>query len=281
MTGTDPSTSWAVDVHAHLLTADALAVRPTWAQPQYGPIELDEQLRRMDGAGVERALLLAPKVGRKGLPGSWRLDPEIIARAVAAHPDRFAGVVGLDPYDGLSGVLELQRYVLDHGFVGAQVYPHWFGLSPQDAAYYPFYSKCRQLQVPVQVHVGAVSLRVPDQRLLSVSRPGDLDVVACDFPDLAIVATHGAWPWAAELVSVADKHDNVSVVLGRCPALGWDDAVSRYAASWGKHKVLLSGGAPHEALTSFRDKANQLLGPDAAESVRTLLLTGNAVRVYG
>lgn len=271
----------AVDAHAHLLTAEALAARDAWARHPAGPVTVDDQLRAMDAAGVERALLIAPKVGRVGLPGSWRLDPALVAAAVAAHPDRLGGIVGIDPYDGMSGVAELERYVVEHGFVGAQIYPHWFGRAPDHASYYPFYAKCRQLGVPVQVHVGPVVLRIPErQRLRSVSRPNTLDQVACDMPDLSIVATHGGWPWADELVALADKHGNVSVLLSRRPLLGWSEAIRNFARSWGAGKVMLGADVPRRSYADLPGLVTELV-EDPSPEVRALLLGGTARRVYG
>jgi len=234
----------------------------------------------MDAADIERALLIAPKVGRVGLPGSWRLDPAVVAAAVAAYPDRFSGILGVDPFDGMAGIRELEACVLEFGFVGAQVYPHWFGRGPGDASYYPFYAKCRQLGIPIQVHVGTPELRAPEQRLVTVSRPNSLDQVACDMPDLELVATHGAWPHSAELVALADKHHNVSVLLSREPLLGWDPAIRGFCRSWGKQKVLLGADFPHRSYANFLALVD-LLVDDATAEVRTLLLGGNARRLYG
>ena len=278
MTGHDVGGFW--DVHAHLLSAEALSARPPWAQRAGGAVELVDQLQDMDAAGVERSFLIAPKVGRRGLPGSWELDPAVVVRAVAAHPDRFSGLYGINPFDGVAGVAELDRLVTDHGFVGAQVYPHWFGKAPDDASYYPFYAKCRQLGVPVQVHVGTLTLRVPDQRLVSVSRPNCLDTIACDMPDLSIVATHGAWPWESELVSVADKHGNVNVAVNRRPPMGWGPAIQRYARSWGKHKVMFASDNAHGSYLDALSSTDELLGAGVSDVARTMLMHGNARQVY-
>jgi predicted TIM-barrel fold metal-dependent hydrolase len=269
-----------VDVHAHLLSAEALSARAQWAQPAGGPVEVVDQLQRMDAVGVERAFLVAARIGQRGLPGSWELAPEVVARVVASHPDRFSGLYGINPFDGVKGVAELDRFVTDHGFVGAQVYPHWFGKAPDDASYYPFYAKCWQLGVPVQVHVGTVALRTPEQRLVSVSRPNGLDGVACDMPDLSIVATHGAWPWADEMVSVADKHGNVTVVLNRRPPMGWGPAITRYARSWGKHKVMFAGDTTHRTYSDALTEIDELLGTDASGQGRSMFTEGNARQVY-
>lgn len=279
MTGVDHSElRGGIDVHAHLLTAEALAARPRWAQPAGGPVEVDEQLRRMDAAGIERALLIAPKIGRRGLPGSWELDPAVVSAVVAAHPDRFGGLYGINPYDGVNGAVELERLVAEHGFVGAQLYPHWFARPADDPYFYPFYAKCRQLGIPVQIHVGTISLRTPEQRLVSVARPNQLDRIACDMPDLKIVATHGAWPWAEELVAVVDKHGNVSAALNRRPPGGWGDAVRRYAGSWGRGKVLFGGDAAH---VGYGDIGSRIADLTSRPDSRQALFRTNAVTLYG
>lgn len=274
MTGNE---SRVVDAHAHLLTAQALAARPAWAQPAGGPVEISEHLAKMDAAGIERAFLVAPKVGRRGLPGSWELDATVVAAAVAAHPDRFSGLYGINPYDGVAGTVELETMVLEHGFVGAQLYPHWFERSPSDPYFYPFYAKCRQLGVPVQIHVGAVNIRTPEQRLVSVSRPNHLDHIACDMPDLQIVGTHGAWPWAEELISVADKHANVSVLLNRRPPGGWGVPIQRYANSWGRHKVLYGTDATHSGYSETDSKVRELVNTEVAANA---YLSENARSLY-
>lgn len=52
------------------------------------------------------------------------------------------------------GKTRLERAVRELGFVGAHSYPHWFGLRPDDRACYPFYAKCLEPDVPIQVQAG-------------------------------------------------------------------------------------------------------------------------------
>ena len=51
-------------------------------------------------------------------------------------------------------------------------------------------------------------------RKIDYGRPIYLDEVACDFPDLIIVANHGGWPWVNEMIAVAWKHPNVFIEMG-------------------------------------------------------------------
>ena len=67
-------------------------------------------------------------------------------------------MAGLDPT--MSGV-ELERAVRDLGFIGAHFYPHWFELAPDHARWYPFYAKCVELDIPVQMQVGQSMIYTP------------------------------------------------------------------------------------------------------------------------
>src|SRR3546814_18844203 len=56
---------------------------------------------------------------------------------------------------------------------------------------YPLYAKCEVRGLPVVMMAGGNA--GPD---LSYTEPSHIDRVLGDFPDLKVVATHGAWPWA-------------------------------------------------------------------------------------
>ena len=154
----------AIDIVAGIFDEEALSYRPGWqegffsgkmkAKANMKGVSLEQQLEQMASAGIERAFLFAPKVGRKGLPGSFHLPYELVARAVEKYPGRFYGMAGIDPYEGMNGVRALEDAVKNMGFIGAHLYPHWFDLPPDHAKYYPFYAKCCELGVPIQMQVG-------------------------------------------------------------------------------------------------------------------------------
>ena len=73
------------------------------------------------------------------------VNERLLAKWSRAHPDRFAGLAGIDPFRGMEGVRELERAVREFGFVGAHLYPHHFELAPDHAKYYPYYAKCCEL----------------------------------------------------------------------------------------------------------------------------------------
>ena len=197
-------------------------MRPAWFTDFYAKkigrdssiadgLPLERMIAMMDEAGIERAMLVATKTGRLGLPGSWHLPYDTVAAAVRAFPDRFCALAGIDPTEGMKGVRELERAVKDLGFIGAHMYPHWFELAPDHARWYPFYAKCVELDVPVQVQVGQSLIYASDQPLRSVGRPIYLDTLARDFPKMKIIAAHPGWPWEQELIGVVTHKKNLFV----------------------------------------------------------------------
>jgi uncharacterized protein len=245
----------AIDIICNLNTAEVAAHRPGYInefhQTKFGRPEgelrretLDDLLRLMDAAQVEMAFLAAAKVGQLGLPGSWHLPMAAVAEAVNRHPTRFRGLIGVDPTEGMKGVRELESAVRNHGFVGAHLYPHWFELAPDHARYYPFYAKCVELDVPIQMQVGQSMVYNRERPLKSVGRPHTLDTVACDFPDLKLIGIHIGIPWADEMIFVAYKHANVYIGSDAHAPKHWPASFVNFIDSYGQDKVLYGTDYP-------------------------------------
>ena len=81
------------------------------------------------------------------------------------------------------------------------------GYRPTTAPTIPFYAKCVELDVPIQIQVGMAF----QAGLKSVGWPGSIDTIAVDFPELKIIGIHTGYPWEREMVSVAWKHPNVYI----------------------------------------------------------------------
>jgi len=146
-----PDDLLAIDTVVNPMTPEIAAARPSWSgdfhtstfrHPEHvrAGFTKERTLAMMDEAGIGRAFLVAAKIGQLGLTGSWHLDPAQVADLVQWRPERFSGMLGLDPTQGMAGVRELRRWVRDGGFLGAHGYPHWFELAPDHAKWYPFYA---------------------------------------------------------------------------------------------------------------------------------------------
>jgi len=200
-----------------------------------------------------------------------------VAAAVKRHPHRFSGLAGLDPTEGMNGVRELERAVRELGFIGAHMYPHWFELAPDHARWYPFYAKCVELDVPVQMQVGQSLIYAPEQRLRSVGRPIALDPVACDFPELSLVGIHVGIPWADEMIAMAWKHPNVYIGSDAHSPKYWPGSFTHYINTFGRDKVLFGTDYPVLDFVRTREEIEAL---GLREEAKRALLRDNAIRVY-
>ena len=245
----------AIDAVCNLWNEEVQRHRPEWRDGFFvdkmrvdprtsAGIEVDEMLRRMDRAGIEHAFLIAPKVGPLGPRSTWHLPYEVVAEAVRAHPDRFFGIAGVDPTEGMRGLDALRRAVEEHGFIGAHGYPHWFELPPDHARWYPIYAKCCELDIPIQLQVGQSMVYAPDYPRRSVGRPITLDAVACDFPELRLIGIHVGIPWHDEMIAMAWKHPNVFIGSDAHAPKYWPQSFVHYADSYGRNKVLFGTDFP-------------------------------------
>ena len=211
-----------IDAVVNIWTEEALSVRPDWGTDFFvekmkankelmNGLSLENMISRMNSAGIDHAFLIAAKSGRPGLPGCYHMPPEIVANAVKEHPNKFSGIIGIDPFTGMQGVRELEIAVNDMGFIGAHLYPHWFELPPNHAKYYPFYAKCCELGIPIQMQVGQSMIYSKEFPCKSVGQPIHLDAIACDFPELKIIGIHVGIPWTDEMIAMSWKHDNVYI----------------------------------------------------------------------
>jgi predicted TIM-barrel fold metal-dependent hydrolase len=277
----------AIDIVSGIWTQEALAYRPGWQNEFFAGkmksridmsgITLEQQLEQMDSAGIEQALLFAPKAGRKGLPGSFHLPYEIVARAVEKHPRRFRALAGIDPFEGMNGVRALEDAVKSMGFVGAHLYPHWFDLPPDHARYYPFYAKCCELGVPVQMQVGQSMVYAKEAPMRSVGRPILLDGIACDFPELKLVGIHVGIPWTDEMIAMAWKHENVYIGSDAHSPKYWPQSFVNYINTYGQDKVMFGTDFP---VLGFRRTMDEVLALGLRSESLRKFLRDNARRVY-
>jgi predicted TIM-barrel fold metal-dependent hydrolase len=278
----------AIDTVVNIWTPEAQSLRPSWRGGFFvdkmkgeaaaiDGITLDEMLRRMDEAGIERAFLIATRAGRQGHPSTYRIPYRLVFDAVQKYPERFSGLAGIDPFDGMKGVRELEMAVRTYGFVGAHLYPHWFELAPDNARYYPFYAKCCELDVPIQMQVGQSMLYAPDYPCRSVGRPITLDAVACDLPELKVVGIHIGIPWTDEMIAMAWKHPNVYIGCDAHSPRYWPASFVQYLNTYGQDKVIFGTDFPVLGFARTIQEIEALgLRPDPLRK----LMRDNAARLY-
>jgi len=207
-------------------------------------VPLETYLEKMDRARIQRSLLIAVRAGDLRIKGSFEIPYARVADICQRYPDRFSGLAGVDPTRGMQGLRDLEYAVKEYGFVGAHLYPHWFGLPPDHARYYPIYAKCCELEIPIMMQVGHC-LRYQHERILpSVGRPITLDQIAIDFPELVLIGIHLGYPWTEEMISVAWKHENVYIGSDAYAPRHWPESFVHFINTWGKDKVLFGTDWP-------------------------------------
>lgn len=237
-------------------------------------ITVEEELAQMDEAGIDRGLLVATTGAAVGSNIHFEKPFEKIAEVCAAYPNRFKGIIGVNPSKIMTWIKKLDVAVKEYGFVGAHVYPHWFGEPPDSRIYYPFYAKCAELGVPIQIQVGHSA----QWFLPTVAQPITLDRVAIDFPELKIVGIHIGHPWTEEMISMAWKHPNVFIGTDAHLPKYWDKTLVNFINSRGQDKVLFGTDYP---VLPFKKAMDELDKLELREVPKRKLLIENAVRVYG
>jgi len=221
-----------IDCHGHYTTApkahDAFReaqlkhfADPSQPLPVYPAISDDairesietNQLRLLRERGADmtifspRASTMAHHLGDEPVSQAWtRHCNDLIARVVALYPETFIGVCQLPQSPGVTiehSIAELERCVNELGFVGCNLNPdpsggHWNGPPLTDRAWYPFFEKMVELDVPAMIHVsgscnanfhatGAHYINADTTAFMQFLE-GDL---FGDFPDLRFVIPHG------------------------------------------------------------------------------------------
>lgn len=191
---------------------------------KYAAVEtVEDLLQAMDRNGVAHAVMHAEnEVG-----DTVDVLNRAVADSVAKYPERFTGIgsVSLDPFEIKRALRQIDDCVA-MGMVGLSIEPAFFGLHLNEKKLYPIYAKAMENNLLVALHTG---INYTTHRPMAGENPILLDEIACDFPDLTLVASHGGWPWVNELVAVARKHPQVFIEFGgiapkyvAAPGSGWE-----------------------------------------------------------
>ena len=170
----------------------------------------------------------------------WDMKMEEVLEIMKADPKRYKGLMGINPFHKMEGVKALERAVKEHGFIGAHLHHYGYGLRPDDKAFFPFYAKCVELDVPVMIQMGHSAELMPSD----VGRPIYLDDVALYFPTLKIIAGHTGWPWCEEMIAMAWKHQNVFISTSAHLPKYWDKSLVHFLNSRGQGKVMFGTDFP-------------------------------------
>ena len=203
------------------------------APPGTGPLahwghQIDDQLRDlgrirladMDAHGIDFQVIshVAPAAqGFDGAEGTARAREanDMLAGAVKAHPERFAGFATLPTADPYAAADELDRATSELGLIGAMVNSTLGsnGIFLDDPRFAPLLERFERLDVPLYLHPAPPSAALRDALYQGLP------------PAVAGRLATGAWGWHAEAglhllrmiaTGVFDRHPGLRLIVGHC-----------------------------------------------------------------
>jgi predicted TIM-barrel fold metal-dependent hydrolase len=225
--------------------------------------ELGELLDEMDEQGVERVVIMT-NMGRMS---------ERALSFVDAHPERFSlGLGGHDLLKPMQNLRRLEGFVLDHPITYTVVAPSFWGdglYPPDDAVYFPLYTKCCELDLPMCLNTGLPGPPLPGE----VQNPIHLDRVCVRFPELKLCMMHGADPWWDVAIRLMIKYANLRLVTSAWSPRHLPASLLHFMSTRGKNRIMFASDSPVLSITRCIKEAAALdLSPDVLDAY----LYGNA-----
>ncbi len=262
----DPA-GWALAHGENHWAVMCARIRKTTGRPVQAFPSMNDVLRGMDSAGVDRAVLLG---------WYWETHDTCVrqnrfyAECVRAHPDRFSAFAAIHAASGAAALAEVRR-VKDDGLIGlGELSPHSQGVAVQDDDWLAVLALAGELGLPVNVHVTDPLIgRYPGR----VETPlADFRAMAQGFPHVRFILAHwggrlwregGGWP------------ANVWVDTAATPLLyGVESVWKEGVAACGAGRVLWGSDYPLDLYP--RDDRGTFAGflTEAREHVPTESVTG-------
>jgi predicted TIM-barrel fold metal-dependent hydrolase len=201
-------------------------------------VSIEENLRDMDEAGVEKSIIVAIDAETVS---HFKVSNDLIAKIVNKDPKRFLGFAGVDPHKGVLAIDELERAIKTLGLKGLKIIPNLIEVYPNEKLMYPIYERVAELNIPILFHAGTLFHKGTK---IKYSQPIFFDDVAVDFPNLKIIMAHFGFPWFVEAIAVAQRNQNVFLNIA-----GWSpkyipEMVVKYMDGLLSHKVLFGSDYP-------------------------------------
>ncbi|HUZ20080.1 MAG TPA: amidohydrolase family protein [Acidimicrobiales bacterium] len=325
-----------IDCHGHYTTApeahnlwreaQKAAFEAGDSTPPYPAISDDEiretleanQLRLLAERGTDmtvfspRASAMAHHVGDEGVSSAWaRVCNDLIKRVVDLYPDTYVGVCQLPQSPGVpiaNSIAELERCVNELGFAGCNLNPdpsggYWTSPPLTDKAWYPFYEKMVELDVPAMIHVSASAnpnFHATGAHYINADTTAFMQLLQGDlfaeFPTLRFVIPHGGgavpYHWGryrglADMLKQPPLREHVmkNVYFDTCVyhQAGIDllfEVIDTDNILFGSEMVGAVRGIDPETGHHFDDTRRYLDALDLTPGVREQVFSGNARRVF-
>ena len=239
---------------------------------------LEDFLALLDEAGIDKAIFHAKDVettfGKK-------LSNEFVHAATQRAPGRILFSASVDPHKGQAALDELEHAVKTLGAVTTDFQLFELKLFADDPLMKPIYRRLSDWGIPVGLHTG---INFSNSLPMEYGHPMRLDRVACEFPDLKILAAPPGFPWVQEMVAVAWRHPNVHICTSPVrpkymakPGTGWEPLLTS-GDSVIQDKVIYGTSWP---LLPFKRTIEEIRALPLKPAVVEKWLGGNLARVLG
>jgi uncharacterized protein len=225
--------------------------------------ELGELLDEMDQQGVQRAVLMM----------NMNKPSDRVRSLVDARPERFSvGLGGHDLLKPMRNLRNLERFVKDYPVAFTVVGPSFWGdgnYPPTDAVYYPLYTKCCELELPLVMNAGLPGPPIPGD----AQNPAHLDRVCFRFPELKLAMMHGADPWWDMAIRLMIKYGNLRLMTSAWAPRRLPESLLHFMRTRGKDRIMFASDSPVLSITRCIKEASEL---DLPPEVLDAYLYGNA-----
>ena len=157
----------------------------------------DEMVDAMNKHGIERTVV------------SY-MDNTVTEDAVKRHPDRYAGLIWVNPYKAETDLPLAERLIREAGFKGIKLHPLFDAYTANDGVVHPVMELAGKLNVPVFIHSGHPPF----------SLPHSIAQLAQDFPSIRFVMVnmgHGNGIYVQAALDLSRKIDNLYLETSGMP----------------------------------------------------------------
>jgi predicted TIM-barrel fold metal-dependent hydrolase len=239
--------------------------------PGSGSIQIDELIRRMDYAGVDRALTwLQPAYFRQTDPGN-----RLVYEATQAHPGRILGFGWVDPHHGLEkGGETIKRCLEEYGFYGVKFNGAQNSFLIDDESFaMPLIEQVAESGKILAFHIGADAIEA--------THPFRLARIARRFPETRILMIHIGGVAFHDLsqaaIEVALECPNVTLIGSAVRAVNILKAIK----ALGAHRVCFGSDTPFALMHVELAMYQALLRDQVSQAEKDLILGGNIARLLG
>jgi predicted TIM-barrel fold metal-dependent hydrolase len=232
-------------------------------------IGYEELVRRMDRAGVDKALVwLQPPYRRETDPAN-----AYVYEATKRHPDRILGFGWADPNLGVEEAKDtVKRCIYDYGFYGVKLNgaQNSFFIDDPDLSL-PVIEEIAKTGKLLAFHVGADAYEH--------THPFRVGKIARQFPEMHILMVHMGGASYADLsyaaIEIAQAHPNLTLIGSAIRSL----PILRAIKTLGATRVCFGSDTPFAPMHVEVAKYNALLGGEVSEQEKHNIMAGNMIRL--